>query len=851
MRRLLLIVGILAVLVVGAGLALPYLVNADQFRPMLKAELEKSLRRPVELGKLSLTVFPLAITASDVVIGEDPAFGKERPFAKAESLAVKIDLFSLLRSEVHVDSLRIAKPLVELIRDANGKWNVDSLSSKDDTSSPLKLAELRIDGGRVALTTPSHPRAEYHHIDVLLRDYGGSGKSPLSVTANLPGADGGSINFDGTVAGGNLEGEIQLKDCSVAALERAAGRAKSQFDGQLSGQAKVASAGKDWSAGGQLDLRSKTLGNTTATFQAEAKGDLTRIERFDAKVGQLNLKANGTIDHDRLAIKVNAADAPITELAKLAAGFGVAFAPGMDVQGTLGADLTVSGTTAAPTFNGQVRTRNVKVQGGDLKQPVESPGVVVDFTPEQLRTSPFEVRTGNTKLSGSLSLTKYASPAPQLEAAITIPPSNLSDLIDIAQAYGVEAARGVKATGTAAVEARVTGSLGKSGKLQYRGTGSVSGANLQSPQLTKPVAVRQAKLRFEGEAAGVEGLDATVGQTTLTGRLATRGDRLDFALAADKIDVDELRTLLVESKDAPAKSQKPSTLAGRGTITIGTLKMDRLVLTNVRSTLALEGGQWRFDPLTANVYGGTHTGTILVDQRSAQPVYTLDSKLERIDSGQLLEAVSSLKQLIGGPLSANAKITVSPKPGEDLMKSLDGTLGLKFAEGKIYSMNLLGELGAVAKFLKMSPEKYTSFLALTGDLTLNHGVANTQNMKLDLNNATVTMSGLMNLVDQSLNLKLRTLLNPKLAEEVGGTKIGGFLTAAVGGPNGDMTIPSLVTGTFAKPRFAPDAAAVAQLKMQSVVPGITKDPKSVVDAIKSPDGVKGIIDIFKGKKKQP
>ena len=119
----------------------------------------------------------------------------------------------------------------------------------------------------------------------------------------------------------------------------------------------------------------------------------------------------------------------------------------------------------------------------------------------------------------------------------------------------------------------------------------------------------------------------------------------------------------------------------------------------------------------------------------------------------------------------------------------------------------------------------------------------TDNLKLDLDNASVSIAGLMNLVDQSINLKLRTLLNKKLAEEVGGSRIGGYLTTAMAGPNGDMTIPSLVTGTFGKPRFLPDTAAMAKLKMQNVLPGLS-------DAIKgNKEGMKGILDIFTGRKK--
>jgi hypothetical protein len=522
----------------------------------------------------------------------------------------------------------------------------------------------------------------------------------------------------------------------------------------------------------------------------------------------------------------------------------------MDVRGSLGADVTISGTTSAPVFNGQIRAQKLEIKGGELKQPVQMPRLVVDMTPDQLRAHPFAVQTGNTKLSGSFSMAQYSSARPQLDASITVPPSSLGDLIDIAQAYGVEAARGVKATGTAAVEAKITGSLAKGAALQYRGTGSIQGATIHTPALTKPIALRGAKLRFEGDSVGIEGLDATIDGTTLTGRFASRAGDLDFALAADKLDVDALRSLMAPSDSKSPSS--PSTLNGRGSLTVGTVKMDRLVLTTVHTNVALAAGQIRFDPLTANVYGGTHTGSILVDQRAAQPVYTLDSKLDKIESSQLLAAISSLKQVIGGPLSATAKLTLSPKPNEDLIKSLDGTLGFRFTEGKLYSMNLLGEIGNLAQFLKkVSPEKFTSFLAFTGDLKMTNGVANTDNMKLEVNNASLSMAGLLNLVDQSMNLKLNTLLNKKLADEVGGSKIGGYLTAAVGGPAGDMTIPSLLTGTFSNPHFAPDTAAIAKLKMQSVLPGLTKDPKNVVDAITgNKEGVKGLVDLFKGKKKE-
>jgi len=46
---------------------------------------------------------------------------------------------------------------------------------------------------------------------------------------------------------------------------------------------------------------------------------------------------------------------------------------------------------------------------------------------------------------------------------------------------------------------------------------------------------------------------------------------------------------------------------------------------------------------------------------------------------------------------------------------------------------------------------------------------------------------------------------------------------------------------------------VAKLKLQSVAPAITKDPQTVIDAIKGGrEGVRGVLDILRGgeKKKQ-
>ena len=76
-----------------------------------------------------------------------------------------------------------------------------------------------------------------------------------------------------------------------------------------------------------------------------------------------------------------------------------------------------------------------------------------------------------------------------------------------------------------------------------------------------------------------------------------------------------------------------------------------------------------------------------------------------------------------------------------------------------------------------------------------------------------------------------------------GTRVGGYLTAAVLNSRGEMVIPALVSGTFSAPRVAPDAAAMAKLKLQQVIPGLTK-PGGLNE------GVGGLLDMLKGRKKE-
>ena len=65
---------------------------------------------------------------NDVAIAEDPQFG-DGSFATARSAALQLDPGALLRGQVR-GAVHLDEPVVHLLRDTSGRWNVETLSGR-------------------------------------------------------------------------------------------------------------------------------------------------------------------------------------------------------------------------------------------------------------------------------------------------------------------------------------------------------------------------------------------------------------------------------------------------------------------------------------------------------------------------------------------------------------------------------------------------------------------------------------------------------------------------------------------------------------------------------------------------
>ncbi len=880
MRKLgIAIVAVIVVIVLVLAFA-PSFVDVNSYRPRIQAELEKRLNRPVTLGQIHLRLLPPSFQVADITIGEDPQFGSSQPFAQAQELDVTAQLMPLLHKEVAISSLELRQPHIELVRNQQGVWNFSSLGHNAPAQQPQQQPEqfaldnLKITDGQIALTDlqKHQSRAVYDHIDLALKNFAPGKPFDIDAAAHLPGSGaqvvmlngtGGPIN-SGTLMDTPFDGKLKLQQVSLDAAQKFLNtKALANMNASISGEATVKNEKGSMASAGSLKIENAHINNVNVDYPITADYNVTdnlatdviNVQKGDIKLGSTPLSIAGTVDTkptpSQLDLHLTASDASISEAARLASAFGVAFNPGMKIDGRVTANIQARGPANQPAMNGTLGVRNLAISGKDLPAPVQVSALDLALTPQTITSNDFSAITGGTTLGVKFSLAQYTTPDPNVDATIRANNANIGELLNIARAYGVTAVEGVKGSGTLSLNVRATGPVKNPNALAFNGNGQMQNAEVQPQGWTKPLQVKNATLAFTQNSANLSNLSASLGSTNATGNATVRNfaaPNVQFTLVADKADVSELQAITGASNAQPAKraqvfwqltpqadaadmapAAKPGAppsivdkMTGNGTLAVANVLYDQLALTNLKSNVAIDHGLIKMSPVSAQLFGGQENGAITVDMRRTPMAVTVASKLSQVDANKLLSSTTSLKNTLYGLLAANADTSFTATSAADIAKTLNGTLSLDLVNGKLANIDLLSELASVGKFLQSGKQAqpFTNLVKLSGGFDVRNGVAQTNNLNAVIDGGTLAAAGIVNLVDQSLNMHLTAVLSKGMSQTVGGTGIGGFMQTALANRNGELVIPVIVTGTFQHPSFAPDVQKIAQMKMNNLLPSL-------------------------------
>ena len=611
MRKVAIAIVVVILLIVVALLALPHIIDVNQYRGQIQAQVQKQLNRPVQLGDLSLSAIPLAVHVNNVTISDDPAFHSNVPFAQVQQLDISVKLFPLLAKNIEVNSLEMQHPKIELIRNAAGVWNFASLGHNSTAAqnnqapptqvtpppqtqkpspaqqaggqeSAFALGELKITDGQIAVTDyqKHQARAVYDHIDASLKDYAPGKPFSLDVTAHLPGngsqtlqlnGKGGPIN-DAQMLNTPFSGTIKMNQVALSGVQKFLNsQALEDTDGVITGTTDFSNATGKMSAKGSLKIENAVIHKVqigypiTADFNVadDLTNDVIQVTQASIKLGSTPLALNGTINTrpnpSVVDVNVSASDASIEEAARLASAFGVAFSPTAKIAGKLTAKVHAVGPTDRLALNGDINGRNLQITGKDIPQAVSVPQIDLTMTPQEIRSNNFTATSGATTLNAQMAISQYTGNSPIVDATLKTVNAKVNELLNIAKAYGVSAAEGMSGTGNITLDVHATGPIKNTDAMTFSGTGAIQNASLKTPQLTQSLNIKNVNMQFTQNAVNLTNLAASLGSTNASGNLSIanfQAPRLTFALNADKINVAELQKITATPAHAAVPQKK-------------------------------------------------------------------------------------------------------------------------------------------------------------------------------------------------------------------------------------------------------------------------------------------------------
>jgi uncharacterized protein involved in outer membrane biogenesis len=884
------LIAVVVLLVLVAAVVGILASRVDSYRPRVQAELQKNLDRPVQIGHLGLRLFPLSIRAEGVTVGEAPAFPSPRPFATAKALYVSVGLFSLLGGNPEVKNLVLDQPQIELIHNKAGVWNFSTIGgpskpgSAGGGSSSVSLNELKITDGQMAVTdqATNQPRNVYDHIDLKLTDFAPGKRFGLDVAAHLPGQGKQLLAFKGKVgpldsansAATPVDGRISLEEVSLAGFNSISpGMIPPQTDAVLSGDADVTSQGTQLSAKGNLRVQNATLKGSKIDFPISSEYDLgvdrskniVQVHSGKVDLGSTSFSASGSVDTHatpaNLDVRLTTNNSSITELAKVAGAFGVAFNPAYQIKGSVTANIAAKGPANNPQLNGTVSVKQLQASGGEIKQPVSVPQIDLALSPDSIRSNTFTATSGSTSVAITAAVSQYTT-VKNADATIKTNSANIAELLNMAKASGVDDAKGATGSGTISADVHVQGPLSNASALNYSGTANISNASLATPALTRPIGISSANIQFSKNSVAISGLNAAVGSTGVQGSLSAKNfaaPEVTFDISSNNIDLADIQSLAAPTPKAaqPAVNKPPASTpiilnsaTGSGTLSAKTIKAEGFVLTNTHTQCKLNKGVVTLSPLTTDIFGGKENGTITLDLRPANTLCAVNAKFTGVDTNALLSAVSTAKNTLYGSLAADTNLHFALVSSDQLPRTLNGVLNFNVTNGELKNVNILNEISKVGKFLGSAPGQggtSTALQKLGGTLNIVNGVASTNNLAAVLSAGSLSANGTMDLSSQALNMHMTAALASGASQAVGGTQVGGFLNTALANNKGELVIPVIVGGTMAHPSFTPDAQALAKMKLNNLLPTVS-DPSKLASGVLSGGGTSGVLNNLIGGK---
>jgi AsmA protein len=302
---------------------------------------------------------------------------------------------------------------------------------------------------------------------------------------------------------------------------------------------------------------------------------------------------------------------------------------------------------------------------------------------------------------------------------------------------------------------------------------------------------------------------------------------LAFDLNLDRINLDRYIPPQTEKKPATAQKtqeakKKTDYTPLRRLVMDGQLKIGKLIMSNAKIQdiflkVSAKNGIVNLDPLKLKMYQGNVAGKAALNVKEDTPKSNLNLDVNNIQINPLLKDVLE-KDILEGVTNAQLTLAMIGDNAALIRKNLNGKGKFVFNDGAIKGIDLAGmvrNIKAAFGAEKVTERPKTDFTELTAPFTIKNGVVNTPQTSMKSPLLRLIAAGNADLVNETLDFRVE----PKV---VGTIKGQGDETQRTG-----ITVPVVVSGTFAAPKFRPDLKSAVKQKLEKKVLGSEKVQKAL------------------------
>ncbi len=684
-------------LLVVAAVALPLLIDPNDFRDEISALVEKQTGRKLQIdGEIGFSVFPwLGIELGAMQLSNAPGFG-EQPFAGLERADLKIKLLPLLRKEVEIRTIVLHGLDVNLARDPSGKTNWDDLLSTgeepaepeaepDSPSSILKslqVSGIEIRNARLSWDDRQQGvRYALRDLDLETGALNPGQPFPLELELDAEASQpairarlklSGNVTFD-------LERESYLLDTPHIGLE----------------------ASGDMVPGGAIQLAL----NATS-LSADLKQQIARLQGLDLAVAGARLTGQATVEK-------------LLGQQSIAGDFKLLLENPEQLQPLLG-------------------DQPPPVDLEALRDSMLTTTLSADLGSQRLELDNLNLQTLGTRLTAKVKGRQIID-QPQFDGALQLTRTNLRQLLE---KLGIDPPASADPTVLQALEAN----------LEFTATTTSAATPRLELKLDDTTVTGSAGITDFGRSA--IRFDLAIDAIDADRYLPPPSEE-----APPKAQQDSRQDLLLPDFELPLEPLRSLDLQGR--LRLGKLRISGLQATEILLAVEARDGQLRLDPLSTALYGGKLNTRITLDARQEQAALQLHTTLSGLQAGPLLKDLLEDDYISGkadiridlsgrGATFLQLRRTMNGKAAFSFQDGAVKGINLGQMLRKGYATLTNQKLPATEETVK------TDFSELKGSFTITNGVVTNRDLSAKAPALRINGEGTVNLVNEQIDYRIAT-----------------------------------------------------------------------------------------------